>query len=77
MSLKLGEALVGHKSKDFDTAVQLKMQLLSELSQAKVTLDRNLEEQGRLTEERDSERQAREEAASALVAANEEKVSLR
>jgi hypothetical protein len=68
MSVKLGEALVGHKSKDFDSAIQLKMQLLSELSQAKVTLDRNLEEQRRLealglqlTEERDSERQAKKD----------------
>jgi len=89
MSVKLGEALVGHKSKDFDSAVQLKMQLLSELSQAKVTLDRNLEEHRRLeelgqqlTDERDSEReareserQAREEAERMLSTVMEEKVS--
>jgi hypothetical protein len=89
MSVKLGEALVGHKSRDFDSAVQLKMQLLSELSQAKVTLDRNLEEQKRLeelgqllTEERDSEREAREaerkarqEAETNLEAVKNEKVS--
>lgn len=89
MSVKLGEALVGHKSRDFDSAVQLKMQLLSELSQAKVTLDRNLEEQKRLeelgqllTEERDSEREAREaerearqEAETSLEAVKDEKVS--
>ena len=69
MSQRLGEVLVGHKSKDFDSAVQLKMQLLSELSQAKVTLDRNLEQQQRLehlgqqlAEERDSERQAKEKS---------------
>ncbi len=89
MSQKLGEALVGHKSKDFDSAVQLKMQLLSELSQAKVTLDRNLEQQQRLerlgqqlAEERDSEREARESERVAreklerdLAIVNEEKVS--
>lgn len=81
MSTKLGEALVGHKAKDFDSAVQLKMQLLSELSQAKVTLDRNLEEQKRLeelgqqlAEERDVERRVREEVESDLEAVKKEKV---
>ena len=81
MSTKLGEALVGHKSKDFDHAVQLKMQLLSELSQAKVTLDQHVEEHRRLeqlseqlTAERDSERQAREDAEKALTSSQEEKV---
>jgi hypothetical protein len=48
MSTKLGEALVGHSSREFDQAVQLKMKLLTELSQAKVTLDAKEEEQARL-----------------------------
>ena len=48
MSTKLGEALVGHSSREFDQAIQLKMKLLTELSQAKVTLDAKEEEQARL-----------------------------
>ena len=38
LSTKLGEALVGHSSSEFDTTVQLKHELLNELSQAKATL---------------------------------------
>ena len=83
MSLKLGEALVGHKTKDFDSAIKLKMQLLSELSHAKVTLDRNLVEQRRLEalgrqliEERDSERQAKEDVERVLATVNEENQQL-
>jgi hypothetical protein len=83
MSMKLGEVLVGHKSKDFDHAVQLKMQLLAELSQAKVTIDRQLDEHKRLegvgqqlAKERDSEREARENLEKELHLYQEEKVSI-
>ena len=38
VSTKLGEVLVGRSNREFDEAVQLKMSLLHELSQAKVTL---------------------------------------
>ena len=48
MSTKLGEALVGHSSREFDQAIQLKMKLLTELSQVKVTLDAKEEEHARL-----------------------------
>ena len=48
VSTKLGEALVGHSSREFDQAIQLKMQLLTELSQVKVTLDAKEEEYTRL-----------------------------
>jgi hypothetical protein len=83
MSMKLGEVLVGHKSKDFDDAVQLKMQLLAELSQAKVTIDRQLDEHKRLeeigqqlAEERDSEREARGNLEKELQLYQEEMVSI-
>lgn len=48
VSTKLGEALVGHSSREFDQAIKLKMQLLTELSQVKVTLDAKEEEYDRL-----------------------------
>ena len=84
MSTKLGEVLVGHKSKDFENAVKLKMQLLAELSNAKLTIDRQLEEHRRLEEigrqlvyERDSEREARENVEKEIRLYQEEKVSNR
>jgi hypothetical protein len=48
MSTKLGEALVGHSSRDFEEAVQFKMQVLTELSQAKAMCDEMEEEKSRL-----------------------------
>lgn len=84
MSMKLGEVLVGHKSKDFENAVQLKMQLLAELSHAKLTIDRHREEHRRLEEigqqlvyERESEREARENVEKEMKLYREEKVSTR
>jgi hypothetical protein len=84
MSMKLGEVLVGHKSKDFENAVQLKMQLLAELSHAKLIIDRQSEEHRKLEEigqqlvyERDSEREARENVEQEMRLYQEEKVSTR
>jgi hypothetical protein len=80
--MKLGEVLVGHKSKDFENAVQLKMQLLAELSHAKLIIDRQSEEHRRLEEigqqlvyERDSEREAGENVEKEMRLYQEEKVS--
>ena len=77
LSTKLGEALVGHSSSEFDTTIQLKQQLLQELSQAKMTLHtqqetiqtllRNQEtERQRLNQELDLSRREKAQAQAAM-----------
>lgn len=81
LSTKLGEALVGHSSREFESAVQSKMQLLTELSRAKASLDTELEEQKRLkgaiselSDARQAELQSRGRLESQLALLRDEKV---
>ena len=84
VSTKLGEALVGHSSHEFENALQTKMQLLTELSHAKASLDTDQEEQKRLqsiikdiSEEKTREEQSNKVTKEKLKAAEADKVCSR
>jgi hypothetical protein len=80
---KLGQVLFGHSSRDFENAIQMKTELLKELSQARVSI--GADEEGRehlqrtienLSESNASHRRARETAEQALQLARQESVSV-
>lgn len=79
VSTKLGEVLVGHSSNEFNQAVEVKMQLLKELSQAKVCLDAEVQERERLkeaiTEIEDSNQVQKDNLETQLQMLHERKVS--
>jgi hypothetical protein len=80
---KLGQVLFGHSSRDFENAIQMKTELLKELSQARVAigadeearehLQRTIED---LSESNASHHRARETAEQELKLARQESVSV-
>jgi len=56
LSHKLGEALVGHSSKEFDSTVELKIKLLQELGETRNTVDKQQATIHTLLRDRETER---------------------